>query len=300
MTRPIPKGKRVSLLKGDCLDLLPKIPSDSIDLIFTSPPYADKREHDYGGTKPEEYVDWFLPIGEELLRVVKPTGSFVLNIREGTRDGERLTYVYELVLALRKLGWRWIEEYVWHKTDPHPGIWAARLKDAYERLYHLAPDKGGNIKFRRDAVRVQKTERKIAKDRSRRENLGEHIAPSGVSQNYGRTVKLEYVYPSNVVVGNKVTNATGHSAAFPMWLPSWFIRLLTDKGDVVLDPFLGSGTTALASPGSGKKGSGNGTQRQVLEAMQGKLGSKNTKRTVFQGNPEQAQNVVESKRAGAE
>ena len=257
MTRPIPKGKRVSLLKGDCLDLLPKIPSDSIDLIFTSPPYADKREHDYGGTKPEEYVDWFLPIGEELLRVVKPTGSFVLNIREGTRDGERLTYVYELVLALRKLGWRWIEEYVWHKTSVFPTKHGKRFKNAYERLLHFA--RSTDYKFNKDAVAESRTNKEIdmAYRQAKLEDPVDTETNSGLKTGkYHKWMKKSSTYPSNVLIGHAENRNRGHSAAFPMWLPSWFIRLLTDKGDVVLDPFLGSGTTALASLDLGRKAVG--------------------------------------------
>src|SRR4030067_3496716 len=91
------------------------IRSGSIDLVITSPPYGRKRKHAYGGVQPEKYVEWFLPISEQLLRVLKPTGTFILNIKEKAENGERHTYVLELILALRKQGWLWTEEFIWHK-----------------------------------------------------------------------------------------------------------------------------------------------------------------------------------------
>src|SRR5439155_12324382 len=96
---------------GDCLSILPKLPSECVDLIVTSPPYADQRNHTYGGIRPDKYVPWFVPIAMELKRVLKPGGSLILNIKERVIDGERGVYVIQLVLAMRLLGWFWIEEY---------------------------------------------------------------------------------------------------------------------------------------------------------------------------------------------
>lgn len=68
--------------QGDCLDVLRTFHDNTFDLIFTSPPYADRRKNTYGGIKPEHYVEWFLPRSAEFLRVLKPTGTFILNIKE--------------------------------------------------------------------------------------------------------------------------------------------------------------------------------------------------------------------------
>ena len=121
------------IIQGDCKDVLKIIDTDSIDLIVTSPPYADRRENTYGGIKPEKYVDWFLPISEQLLRILKPTGAFILNIKEKAESGERHTYVIELILELRKQGWLWTEEFIWHKKNCYPGKWPNRFRDAWER-----------------------------------------------------------------------------------------------------------------------------------------------------------------------
>src|SRR5437868_7739528 len=98
------------LILGDCLDKLKAIPDNSIDLIVTSPPYADARRKTYGGIAADDYVKWFLPISAELFRVLKPTGTFILNIKEKVMNGERHTYVLELIVAMRKQGWLWTEE----------------------------------------------------------------------------------------------------------------------------------------------------------------------------------------------
>jgi DNA modification methylase len=125
------------LLIGDCRDLLPTIPDDSVDLIVTSPPYADQRKHTYGGVTPDEYIEWFLPIAAELKRVLKPSGSFILNIKERVVAGERHTYVLELIIEMKKQGWLWTEEYIWHKKNCYPGKWPNRFRDAWERCLHF-------------------------------------------------------------------------------------------------------------------------------------------------------------------
>src|SRR5690348_2770296 len=95
---------QTELYLGDCKEELKKLPDHSVDLIVTSPPYADQRKATYGGIHHNRYVEWFLPISKELLRVLKPTGTFILNIKEKVVDGERSTYVMELILEMRKQG----------------------------------------------------------------------------------------------------------------------------------------------------------------------------------------------------
>ncbi|MCD6475197.1 MAG: site-specific DNA-methyltransferase, partial [Anaerolineaceae bacterium] len=119
---------------GDCLDVLKNVPDNSIDLIFTSPPYADQRKSTYGGINPADYVEWFLPRADQFLRVLKTTGTFILNIKEKAIKGERHTYVLELILEMRKHGWLWTEEFVWHKKNSFPGKWPNRFRDSWERL----------------------------------------------------------------------------------------------------------------------------------------------------------------------
>ncbi len=124
----------IDLYLGDAYDVLKQLENDSIDLIVTSPPYADSRLNTYGGIRPDNYNEWFLPISHELLRVLKPTGTFILNIKEKAVNGERHTYVIELILEMRKQGWLWTEEFIWHKKNSYPGKWPNRFRDAWERL----------------------------------------------------------------------------------------------------------------------------------------------------------------------
>lgn len=129
------------LILGDCEVILKDFPDNCIDLIVTSPPYADSRKNTYGGVSPDDYVDWFLPKSAEFLRVLKPDGTFILNIKEKVVDGERHTYVIELILALRRQGWLWTEEYIWHKKNAYPGKWPNRFRDAWERCLQFNKQK---------------------------------------------------------------------------------------------------------------------------------------------------------------
>jgi DNA modification methylase len=233
------------MLQGDCLEVLKKQASDnSIDLIITSPPYADRRAHTYGGVKPEQYVEWFLPRSEEFLRVLKPTGSFVLNIKEKAENGERHTYVLELILALRKQGWYWTEEYIWHKKNCYPGKWPNRFRDSWERCLHFT--KSRKFKMNQESVMVPMGDWADARLKSLGKNdtvRYDSQVGSGFGKNIANWAQRSMAYPTNVLhiateCGNK-----NHSAAFPRALPEWFIKLFTDEGDFVLDPFAGSGTT---------------------------------------------------------
>ena len=234
--------------QGDCLERLAGRPDNSFDLIFTSPPYADRRAKTYGGIKPEQYVQWFLPRAEQFLRVLKPTGTFVLNIKEKVEKGERHTYVLELILALRKQGWLWTEEYIWHKRNCHPGKWPNRFRDAWERCLQF--NKTRDFKMNQEAVRVPmgdwagKRLKSLGKNDTKR---FDSQVGSGFGKNIANWVGRDLAYPSNVLhlateCGNK-----NHSAAFPKALPQWFIKLFTTEGDWVLDPFVGSGTTSIAA-----------------------------------------------------
>ena len=127
--------------EGDCLEVLQGFPDNSVDLIVTSPPYADNRKPPYVGVPVDGYVEWLLPRTKEMLRVLKSDGSFVLNIKEIAVNGERHTYVIEAILAMRQQGWFWVEEYIWYKTASVPGKWPNRFRNAWERCLHFSKNK---------------------------------------------------------------------------------------------------------------------------------------------------------------
>ncbi len=229
---------------GDCKDVLKTLEDNSIDLIVTSPPYADRRKNTYGGIKPENYVEWFLEISIELLRVLKTTGTFILNIKEKAENGERHTYVIELILALRKQGWFWTEEYVWHKKNSYPGKWPNRFRDSWERCIQFNKSKKFNMYQEEVMVPVGDWANGRLKNLSETDKIRDNSKNgSGFGKNISNWLGREMVYPNNVLNFATVCNNKNHSAAFPEELPEWFIKLFTKEHDTVLDPFVGSGTT---------------------------------------------------------
>jgi len=235
---------KTDILLGDCKYVLKQIPDNSIDLIFTSPPYADQRKNTYGGIATDEYVEWFLPISQELLRVLKPTGTFILNIKEKVVEGERSTYVMELILALRKQGWFWTEEFIWHKKNSYPGKWSNRFRDSWERLLQFNKDKKFNMYQDEVKVPIGDWAKGRLKNLSETDKIRDNAKNgSGFGKNISNWVGKETVYPTNVLHFATECQNKNHPAAFPENLPEWFIKLFTQENDTVLDPFAGSGTT---------------------------------------------------------
>jgi DNA modification methylase len=260
------------ILLGDCENVLKNIPDDYVDLIFTSPPYADQRKNTYGGIKPDDYVNWFLPKAAEFFRVLHPEGTFVLNIKERVVNGERHTYVIDLILELRKQGWLWTEEFIWYKKNSYPGKWPNRFRDNWERLLQF--NKQRQFKMYQEAVMVPVGD--WAKDRL--SNLSEvdkqrdeSRVGSGFGKNISNWVGRKKVYPHNVLHLATECSNRNHSAVFPLDLPTWFIKLFTQTDDVVLDPFLGSGTTAVAALQLGRRYIGIETEEEYVRLSKDRI-----------------------------
>jgi len=201
------------ILLGDCAQVLKTLPTDTVQLIFTSPPYADQRKRTYGGLHPDDYVAWFLPIGRELLRVLHPRGTFVLNIKEKAVQGERHTYVLDLIKALRAQGWRWTEEFIWHKKNSYPGKWPNRFRDSWERLLQFNKEKQFNMY--QEAVMIPVgdwAKARLSKLSETDKIRDESRAESGFGKNVSNWVGRDKVYPTNVLHLATETSNKGQAA----------------------------------------------------------------------------------------
>ncbi len=235
---------RADIYLEDSKEKLKLLADNSVDLIMTSPPYADQRKSTYGGIHPDKYVEWFLPISEQLLRVLKPTGTFILNIKEKVIKGERSTYVMELIIAMREQGWFWTEEFIWHKKNSFPGKWPNRFRDSWERLLQFNKEKKFHMYQEEVMVPMGDWAKTRLKNLSETDMVRDNSkVGSGFGKNISNWLDRDMAYPSNVLHLATECNNKNHSAAFPQELPLWFIKLFTKEHDTVLDPFMGSGTT---------------------------------------------------------
>ena len=260
------------MLFGDCLEIMKSIPDGSIDMIITSPPYADQIK-DYGENakkiKPDQFVDWFIPRAIEMRRVLSDRGSFVLNISDKLDGKFQSLYVFKLVIALcENVGFHLVRDYIWHNPATPPNVFSrgtmGRTKKSHEYCFWLS--KTENWYFDMDPIR-----KPYSKDMERflngrgKGDRSENTRPSRHS------FKLDTQWvnhggsdPGSVItLGNTSSNdrfqklckeaGISHPARFPQKLVEFFILSGTKEGDTVLDPFAGSGTTAIVAKQHNRK-----------------------------------------------
>lgn len=235
------------LLCGDCRDekdVSELLDPFSIDLVFTSPPYAQQREYDkasgFKTIPPSEYVDWYSGVALPIWSRLSDDGSYFLNIKESCNDGQRQLYVKELTVAhVRQWSWRFVDEFVW-KHEGIPGKWNNRLKNQWEPVFHFA---------KTDQVRVRHSAIQHESDRAGK-SIGTDGTTSQGNVGFNGHVSHGLALPGNVVCVNHGCgrdDSAKHPAKFPVPLPSFFIRAFSDIGDLVYEPFSGSGTTIIAA-----------------------------------------------------
>ncbi len=245
---------------GDSSVWLPQLPSESVDLFFTSPPYADARP--YSRIHPDRYVEWFLPFARAMYDATTATGSLVLNIKNrvaksGPLKGQRHPYIYQLVIALQNMGWRWLETYIWAKPNAVPGRFGPRTKDAFEYVYHFA--RGPVPYFDLDAVRVPYKTSEAEIDRRKLDRNGRRNTEAGFGRDRTTTYGHGGADPGNVLSVAQTYNqhyGVAHTAAMPEGLASFFVKAASPPGGTVIDPFAGGGTTVVVARRLGRHGGG--------------------------------------------
>lgn len=237
-----------SLLCGDSREILKQFPDGFFNLIVTSPPYADARKKHYDSINVDHFPNFFMSFHEQLWRTLADDGSFIINIKDKVVDGVRNRYVWKTILALEEAGWRCVDDYVWHKPNAMPGYWKNRLRDEWEYCFHLTKNK--DFKMVQSAVRRpigEWAEKRLAKLNGKSNARHNSENESGFGRDLRAWMDRDTVLPGNVVSIPLVGKDMGHPAVFPVQLPEFFIKLFTDEGDNVLDPFGGSGSTAIAA-----------------------------------------------------
>ena len=242
--------KRIEIRIGDCFDLIKGLEDNSVDLIITSPPYADIVN--YGKNisikKPNEYCDWLLPIFNEIHRVLKPSGSFILNINDNCKNGVRNPFIYELIYRSQKeTKLKFYDTYIWHKMNGIPNGGTRRFRNTTEFIFHFVKNQK-EMKFYMDRVLKKPAESYVKRLETPVNDFGKVVDGERIREPK-KVRKTGLVRPDNVfrfpTAGLSRDNTIRHPAPFHKSLPEYFIKLLTDEGDLVVDIFSGIGTTGL-------------------------------------------------------
>ncbi|MGI8709839.1 MAG: DNA-methyltransferase [Acidimicrobiales bacterium] len=241
---------------------LPALPEGSVDLFFTSPPYADARA--YSRIHPDRYVEWFLPYARAMLDAASESGWLVVNIKNrvansGPLKGQRHPYVYQLVIALQHMGWRWLETYIWAKPNAIPGRFGPRTKDSFEYVYAFA--KGPKPYWNLDAIRVPYKASSDEIERRKLDTNGRRSTDAGFGRDRTKTYLHGGADPGNVISVAQTYNqhygpAGSHTAVMPEGLASFFIRAASPPEGIVIDSFAGSGTTSVVARRNGRRAGG--------------------------------------------
>lgn len=264
--KPIYCTKKGQAYVGDSLDLLKEIPDNSIDLVMTSPPFALRRQKTYGNVEETEYVEWIKPFGKEVFRVLKESGSFVLDLGGAYRSGmpSRSLYNFRVLLSFcDEIGFHLAEDFYWFNPAklPSPIEWVnkrkIRAKDSVNTVWWFSKTEFPKADVRKVLAPYSDRMKKLIEDPEnfytpKKRPSGHDISASFGKDNGG-------AIPSNLLsIPNTESNSIylrlckkmgfeRHPARFPSELPAFFIKMLTDEGDVVLDIFGGSNTTGFAA-----------------------------------------------------
>lgn len=253
--------------QGDARDFLPSLPASSVSLVFTSPPFALRRQKAYGNVPAAEYIDWFLPIATAVHRILRDDGSFVMELGGAWNPGSgtRSLMTYELLLKLGKL-FHLAQDFYWYNPSrlPSPAQWVTirrtRVKEAVTTLWWLSKTTEPQADNRQVLKPYSKSMKRLLRDgyqpalRPSQHEIGPHfqkdnggaIPPNILTIPNTRSYD-EYIFRC------REAGLVVHPARFPPELPDFFIRFLTKPGQLVLDPFAGSNTTGQVAEGLGRR-----------------------------------------------
>ena len=259
--RPLYRTTYGSAVAADSLFFMRDLPDETVDLVMTSPPFALRRQKGYGNKDAREYTDWFMPFAYEVHRVLKPTGSFVIDIGGTWNRGlpTKALYQYELLLRL-SARFHLAQEFFWHNPSklPTPAEWVAvqrlRVTDAVNTVWWMSKTAWPKADNRRVLRPYSDSMKSLLQN-----GYKPKLRPSGhdISNKFQRD--LGGSIPHNLLqVANTESNSTylrsckrqrikPHPARFPQAIPEFFIKFLTEPGDLVLDPFAGSNVTGKAA-----------------------------------------------------
>ena len=244
----------IDIRLGDCFELIKDLPDNSVDLVITSPPYADIVNYGMNISiqKPKDYCDWLLPLFNEIQRVLKPSGSFILNINDNCSNGLRNPFIYELIYRSQKeTKLKFYDTYIWHKMNGIPNGSLKRFRNTTEFIFHFVKNQK-ELKFYMDRVLQEPADATKNRGKYPWTVKAHGIIVDGERQKDKSLIKdysADKVRPDNVfrfpTAGLARDNTIRHPAPYHKDLPTYFINLLTDEGDTILDVFSGIGTTGL-------------------------------------------------------
>lgn len=231
---------------GDCLELIKQLPNDSIDLVITSPPYSTLKTYITDpGISPNDWVDWIMPLCKEIERVIKPTGSFILNVNDKVESGFRHPYVFDFISRLHKeTNLKMFERLFWNKMKGLPN--RSRFGDRVEFVFWFAKQKG--FYFNIDEMRTEYSEsslkrfkKPLKKRYARTENDSDEYKDWSANTKGALPTTLVNISSESKRI------ADNHVAVYPLNFVKYFIKGSTKPGDLVLDTFSGTGTTCVAA-----------------------------------------------------
>jgi DNA modification methylase len=257
---------------GDSLELLKQLPDSSIDLVMTSPPFALQRQKEYGNYVEYEYVDWLLSFTAEIKRVLKDSGSFVIDLGGAYLKNRPVRSLYNYRVLVRlcdEQGWNLAEEFFWFNPAklPSPIEWVnkrkIRAKDAVNTVWWLSKTDFPKADVSRVLVPYSARMKKLLKDSEKYYSPKDRPSGHQISKNFssdnGGAIPPNLLQIPNTESNSqylrycKTAGASGHPARFPEKLPEFFIEFLTGKTDIVLDIFAGSNTTGAVAEKLGRR-----------------------------------------------